>query len=73
MHPAEDKKFAKYVERPELQKLLPVLYPGVFPNLAALTAKRADLVAILLTGIPSGIVPGVPELHRDACRRTCCG
>ena len=58
VHPAEDKKFAKYVERPELQKLLPVLYPGVFPNLAALKAKRADLVAILLTGIPSGIVPG---------------
>ncbi len=58
LDPAEDKKFAKYVERPELQKLLPVLYPGVFPNLAALKAKRADLVAILLTGIPSGIVPG---------------
>ncbi len=58
VHPVEDKKFAKYVERPELQKLLPVLYPGVFPNLSALTAKRADLVAILLTGIPSGIVDG---------------
>ncbi len=40
------------------RKLLPVLYPGVFPHLAALTADRADLVAILLTGIPSGIVPG---------------
>jgi len=37
---------------------LPVLYPGVFPNLAKYTAARADLVAILLTGIPSGIVPG---------------
>ena len=56
--PASDSEFAKYVERPELQKLLPVLYPGVFPNLAALTAKRADLVAILLTGLPAGIVPG---------------
>src|SRR5207302_348371 len=36
-------------------------YPGVFPNLAALTASgasRADLVAILLTGIPAGIIPG---------------
>ena len=31
-----------------------MLYPGVFPNLAALTAARADLVAILLTGLPSG-------------------
>ena len=57
-HPAEDKEFAKYVEHPELAKLLPVLYPGVFPNLAALKAKRADLVAILLTGLPKGIVPG---------------
>ena len=48
----------KYVEHPELGKLLPVLYPGVFPNLAALKAKRADLVAILLTGLPKGIIPG---------------
>jgi hypothetical protein len=38
--------------------LLPVLYPGVFPNLAGYTKPRADLVAILLTGIPSGVVPG---------------
>jgi hypothetical protein len=33
----------------------------VFPNLAALVASgkpRADLEAILLTGIPAGIVPG---------------
>ena len=30
----------------------------MFPNLAGLTAARADLVAILLTGIPSGIIPG---------------
>src|SRR5438128_1247078 len=35
--------------------------PGVYPHLAALTgtgASRADLLAILLTGIPSGIIPG---------------
>jgi uncharacterized protein DUF4331 len=38
--------------------LLPVLYPGAFPNLKALTANRDDLVAILLTGLPSGIIPG---------------
>jgi hypothetical protein len=56
--PSGDKAFLKYVEHPELAKLLPVLYPGVFPNLAAYTKKRADLVAILLTGIPKGIVPG---------------
>ena len=59
--PADDKKFATYVAHPELAALLPGLYPGVFPNLAALVKSgksRADLEAILLTGIPSGIVPG---------------
>jgi hypothetical protein len=56
--PDEDDRFAKYVAQPELAKLLPVLYPGVFPNLAAYTADRADLLAILLTGIPAGIIPG---------------
>jgi hypothetical protein len=55
---ADDGQFLKYVQHPELAGLLPVLYPGVFPKLAALKAPRADLVAILLTGIPSGIVPG---------------
>jgi hypothetical protein len=55
---SEDKLFLKYVQHPELAGLLPVLYPGVFPNLAGLKAARADLVAILLTGLPAGIVPG---------------
>ena len=56
--PRYDKEFLSYVQKPELARLLPVLYPGVFPNLAALKAPRADLVAVLLTGLPSGIVPG---------------
>jgi hypothetical protein len=56
--PSGDKKFASYVNHPELARLLPILYPGVFPHLAGYTKKRADLNAILLTGIPSGIVPG---------------
>ena len=34
--PEDDKDFLPYVQRPELASLLPVLYPGVFPNLAAL-------------------------------------
>ena len=58
--PHNDAQFVKYVAHPELAKLLPVLYPGVFPHLAALNAsgkKRADLEAILMTGIPAGIVP----------------
>jgi hypothetical protein len=56
--PRFDSQFLKYYQTPELQKLLPVLYPGVFPNLAAVTESRADLIAILLTGIPAGIIPG---------------
>ena len=56
--PDRDKDYAEYVARPELAKLLPVLYPGVFPNLGAYNKDRADLLAILLTGIPGGIVPG---------------
>jgi hypothetical protein len=54
----EDGLFLKYVQHPELAALLPVLYPGVFPHLAGLKAARADLVAILLTGLPAGVVPG---------------
>jgi hypothetical protein len=59
--PSEDKQFAEFVATPELGSLLPVLYPGLFDNLAALnkTEKpRADLLAILLTGIPSGLIDG---------------
>jgi hypothetical protein len=59
--PAEDKRFAQFVETPELGGLLPVLYPGLFDNLAKLNkagTPRADLVAILLTGIPDGLIDG---------------
>ena len=58
LDPINDTSFEKYVNQPELAKLLPVLYPGAFPNLAAYTKDRADLHAILLTGIPQGVVPG---------------
>src|SRR3954447_25783817 len=60
--PHEDAQFAKYVLHPELANLVAnVLYPAAFPNLAAYVAggkPRADLAAILLTGIPGGVVPG---------------
>jgi hypothetical protein len=56
--PYDDSQYAKYVSKPELAGLLVGLYPGVFPNLKAYTKPRADLVAILLTGIPAGIVDG---------------
>jgi len=55
--PSKDNQFVQGYLQPGLAKLLPVLYPNVFPNLAGLTDDRADLVAILLTGIPKGIVP----------------
>jgi Domain of unknown function (DUF4331) len=59
--PAGDSRFAKFVSDPELARLLPVLFPGVFPNLDVLNKSgkpRADLLAILLTGIPPGLIPG---------------
>jgi uncharacterized protein DUF4331 len=59
--PSGDAQFAGYVSAPQLAALLPGLFPGVFPNLAAFNATnapRSDLVAILHTGIPSGLVPG---------------
>ncbi len=59
--PAHDKQFASYVAHPEFAALLPVLYPGAFPHLAALdksSKPRADLEAILLTGIPKGLIKG---------------
>ena len=69
---SSDKNFAAGVTNPELAQLLPILYSPAgdgkstaFPNLAALNAKvtagtasRAELAAILLTGIPSGLIPG---------------
>ncbi len=59
--PKYDKDFADGVLHPELSNLLPTLYPNTFPNLARLNASgkpRADLEAILLTGLPAGVVAG---------------
>jgi len=58
--PLADIDFKPFVAHPELQTLLPVLYPGVFPHLAAYTKERVDLEAILLTGIPNGVVASFP-------------
>ena len=74
--PKRDARYTKYVNKPELAGLLPVLYPGAFPNLAAYKKPRADLNAILMTGIPEGVVPGfqnftgpVAGRHAPAQRR----
>jgi hypothetical protein len=56
--PDGDNIFIDRFAHPELAGLLPVLYPGVFPNLAKYKKARVDIEAILLTGIPGGIIPG---------------
>jgi hypothetical protein len=66
---ADGTTFFKYFANPLLADLLPVLYPGVFPHLAAYnaahtgttkaTAARPDLVAILLSGIPNSVTSGL--------------
>ena len=58
--PSADSQFTSLVSSPQLAALLPGLFPGVFPNLASYAKPRADLLAILLTGIPNGVVPGFP-------------
>ena len=59
--PSADSAYASYVNRPELAQLLPGLYPGAFPKLAAFNASmnpRTDLHAIFLTGIPASVLGG---------------
>ncbi|MBV9659909.1 MAG: DUF4331 domain-containing protein [Acidimicrobiales bacterium] len=59
---SDGQRFFEYFAQPLLAKLLPDLYPGVFPNLAAYnnvsTHTRPDIEAILLTGLPPGAIPG---------------
>ncbi len=64
--PKNDKQFADRVAHPELAKLLPTLYPDVFPNLKNLDDKgteRKDLEAVLLTGIPAGTLEPAPKFQ----------
>ena len=60
--PVDDAQFGRFYDHPALASLLNVLYPGVFPKIAAYTANpantRPDLDAILLTGVPAGLFPG---------------
>jgi Domain of unknown function (DUF4331) len=64
--PVHDKQFLSHYANPELAQLLPILYPGKFPALASLqgppVAPRADLEAVLLTGVPAGLIPGFTNL-----------
>src|SRR5216684_2577710 len=59
--PKDDQQFLQFVQDEEVGRRLPQYYPTTFPNLDAFNkAKklRADMVAIFLTGIPAGIIPG---------------
>ncbi len=67
--PTSDVGFVQRVQHPELASLLVALYPGVFPNLAALNASgavRDDLAAILLSGIPAGAISALPPSFTNA-------
>jgi hypothetical protein len=61
---SDGSQFFGYFAQPLLAQLLPVLYPGVFPNLAAYnnvpTNTRPDIEAIFLTGIPAGVITPAP-------------
>jgi hypothetical protein len=62
--PFDDELFLQYVAHPEFASLLTEMYPGQFPHLTTLNnshtppTSRADLLAILLTGIPAGLISG---------------
>ncbi|HTW10195.1 MAG TPA: DUF4331 domain-containing protein, partial [Acidimicrobiales bacterium] len=60
--PRHDAQFGSFYDHPSLAALLNVLYPNVFPNIAAYTATssntRPDLDAVLLTGVRAGLWPG---------------
>ena len=59
--PVADSQFGAFYDHPTLASLLNVLYPGVFPNIAAYSSNpsdtRPDLDAVLLTGVPP-LFPG---------------
>jgi Domain of unknown function (DUF4331) len=58
--PDGDAEYASGVEKPELSRRIPDLYPNQFENLRKLNGTvRDDMVALLLTGVKGGIVPGL--------------
>ena len=64
------RRFVEHVLHPELAGCCPSCTRAFSRPLAGLTAPRADLQAILLTGIPSGIVTG-SRTSLEARWRTC--
>ena len=66
--PSEDAQFADGVKHPELGTLLPVLYPGVFPNLGGAQRSPSGPRRDPAHRHPRGDRPGVPEQHRVGAR-----
>ena len=72
--PASDSQFASFYSNPQLAQLLPVLYPGVFPNLATYNAgppapEPGRPRRHPPHGHPAGAHHRVPELHGDDAGR----
>ena len=67
------REFAQYVNQPELARLLPVLYPGVFPNLAAYTKPTGPTFTRSCSrAFRPESSPG-SRTSPGRGRRTCCG
>ncbi len=62
------RRFCAYVQHPELAKLLPVLYPNVFPNLAGAEQAARRPRCDPADRDPGGDRSRVPELHREGAR-----
>ena len=73
LDPAADKQFAKYVDTPSWRSCCRCSTRACSRTSRRYDRpKRADLVAILLTGIPAGIIPGFQNFTGTR-RPTCCG
>ena len=67
--PSNDSDYAASFLHPEVAGLLPVLYPGVFKNLAAVHQAARRPGRDLGYRYPVGHHPRLPELHRQDGRR----
>ncbi len=70
-NPAGDSEYLPLVQNPELSnKIANVLYTSAFTHLAGYSKPRNDLVAILLTGIPTlnASTVGPPPIYADMLR-----
>ena len=62
--PRRTRRYAQYVDRPELQGLLPVPLPGRVPEPGGLQQAAGRPQRDPAHRDPEGVVDGLPELHR---------